>query len=409
MTQRLYASDAYRCQFEARVVEELTWDGHPAVVLDQSGFYPESGGQPGDRGTLGDTRVIDVVEREGDGAVIHVLSDPVPGRHVEGKVDWQRRFDHMQQHTGQHILSAALEERLQAGTVGFHLGTLSSTIDLDVTGLTMEEVTGAETLANEVVWGDREIAIELADRGTLATYDVEPPGDITGPIRLLIIPGPPGRGKSPPFDVNPCGGTHVARTGEVGTIKIVDLERRGSETRVTFVCGARALRDYREKHDTLTALTSRMTVGYWELDGAIQRLQDESRELFRTQRELRQELLDLQARQLLTTAETQGRYAVVGQVWRDRSADDLRILARKLVDYSAVVALLFSVDDRTHYCFARAEALDLNVNELLQQACRRLGGKGGGRPDVAQGSAPATPLSDVKDLLDELLTELERA
>lgn len=409
MTQRLYASDAYRCRFEAQVVEELTWDGHPAVVLDQTGFYPESGGQPGDRGTLGEIQVIDVVERAEDKAVVHVLSDPIPDGYVEGKVDWQRRFDHMQQHTGQHILSAAVERRLEAATVGFHLGTSSSTIDLDVSGLTLEDVVAAETLANEVVWDDRQIAIELSERGTLETYDVEPPYDVSGPIRLLIIPGPSERGQSPPFDVNPCGGTHVERTGEVGTIKIVDLERRGSETRVTFVCGERALRDYRAKHDTLTTLASRMTVGYWELDLAIQRLQDESRELRRTQRALRQELLDLQVDQLLATAEARGPYRVVGQVWQDRSPDDLRILARKLVDSSEVVALLFSVDDRTQYCFARAEALDLDVNELLQEACRRLDGKGGGRPDVAQGSAPATPLSEVKDLLDELLAELEHA
>ena len=409
MTQRLYANDAYRCRFEAQVVEELTWDGRPAVVLDQTGFYPESGGQPGDRGTLGEIQVIDVVKREGDKAVVHVLSEPIPDRYVQGEVDWQRRFDHMQQHTGQHILSAALDKRLHAATVGFHLGTSSSTIDLDVSGLTMEDMVAAETLANKVVWDDRPIAIELLDRGTPETYDVDPPDDVTGPIRLLIIAGARGRGQSPPFDVNPCGGTHVARTGEVGTIKIVDLERRGSETRVTFVCGERALRDYREKHDTLTALASRMTVGYRELDLAIQRLQDERRELRRTERALRQDLLDLQSDQLLATAEARGPYRVVGQVWPDRSPDDLRTLARKLVDHSAVVALLFSVDDRTHCCFARAQALDLNVNELLQQACQRLGGKGGGRPNVAQGSAPATPLGDIKDLLEELLEELEHA
>lgn len=409
MTQRLYASDAYRCRFEAQVVEELIWDGRPAVVLDQTGFYPESGGQPGDRGTLGAIQVTDVVEREGDKAIVHVLSDPIPDGPVEGKVDWQRRFDHMQQHTGQHILSAALERRLEAATVGFHLGTSSSTIDLDVSGLTLKDVVGAETLANEVVWDDRQIAIELSERATLETYDVEPPDDVSGPIRLLIIPGSRGRGQSPPFDVNPCGGTHVARTGEVGTIKIVDLERRGFETRVTFVCGERALRDYRAKHDTLSALASRMTVGYWELDLALQRLQDESRELRRSQRALRQELLDLQADQLLEAAEARGPYRVVGQVWQDHSPDDLRILARKMVDSSEIVALLFSVGDRTQYCFARAEALDLDVNALLQQACRRLDGKGGGKPEVAQGSAPATPLSEVKDLLDELLAELEHA
>jgi len=408
MTRRLYLSDPYRTGFEAYAIEALTWDGHPAVVLDQTAFYPESGGQPADRGRLGGAEVVDVVEREAGGAVVHVLSQEVSGADgvLKGTVDWRRRFDHMQQHTGQHILSAAMEKALGAGTVGFHLGGSASTIDLDVTGLTMEDVRPAEVLANEVVWDDRRIDIRLTDADGLAELQVEPPPKVDGPIRLLVIPGPSGATEVP-YDVNPCGGTHVARSGEIGMIKIVGLERRGDETRVTFLCGQRALHDYQEKDSVLSALTGLLTVGYWELDEAVARLQGENRELLRTERELRQRLLELEAEGLLGTAQVRGRYRAVGRVWQGRSPEELRALARKLADHAGVVALLFSVADQTHFCFSRAEELDLNVNDLLQEACRRLDGKGGGRPQVAQGSGPAAEGSRVEGVLDDLVVMLE--
>lgn len=407
MTRRLYSRDPYLSHFEAQVVEQLSWHGHSAVVLDQTAFYPESGGQPADRGRIGDAEVLDVVEREEDHAVVHVVSHPLPGGPAAGRVDWQRRFDHMQQHTGQHILSAALEKELEAQTVGFHLGSSSSTVDLDAAGLDMERAHVAEILANDVVWDDRRIIVHVTDADSLAQFDLDPPVDVDGPLRLLVIPGPTDTATSP-FDVNLCGGTHVSRTGEVGIIKVVNVERRGDETRLTFLCGHRALQDYHQKHDILTDLASRLTVGYWELDAAVQRLTEENRELHRVERKLREELLQREAEGLVDAAERGGRYRVIGRLWTARSPADLRALARRLADYPNTVALLFSVDDRTHFCFARSEGLELNVSHLLQQTCRALDGKGGGRPAVAQGSAPAAPPGEIEVILGDLLTSLEQ-
>jgi alanyl-tRNA synthetase len=405
MTRRLYYSEPYRTHFEARIVERTTWDARPAVVLDRTAFYPTSGGQPADRGELDGVAVLDVVEREPDGAVIHVLSDGISDGTVEGHVDWQRRFDHMQQHTGQHVLSAAFQQKLGAETMGFHLGAKSSTIDLDVTGLEIEDVRAVESLANDVVWDDRAVAIRFVDDDALAELGIERPDDVEGPVRLLVIPGS-AEEAGMHFDVNPCGGTHVARTGEIGVIKVVGLERRGDATRVTFLCGQRALRDYEDKNGVVAALAGRLTVGFWELDDAVERLQEDNKELRRTERELQQRLLDLETDQLVEAADVRGPYRVVGRVWQDRSPDELRILARKLADRSQVVALLFSIDERTHFCFARAEDIGLDVNELLQEACARLDGRGGGRPQVAQGSAPAAEASEVERILEDLLVGL---
>ncbi|MGD9001398.1 MAG: DHHA1 domain-containing protein [Anaerolineae bacterium] len=411
MTKRLYYGEPYRTHFTAQVVEQLTWDDHPAVVLDRTAFYPTSGGQPADRGSLDGTEVLAVVEREADGAIVHVLSGAITGAEIQGEVNWRRRFDHMQQHTGQHILSAAFQQELDASTVGFHLGevdheerkhkTESSTIDVDIAQLDMGAVLSVERLANLVVWEDRPVTVRFVDADELTELSIKHPADVKGPIRLAEIARPSG-GAGPPFDLNPCGGTHVARTGEIGMIKIIGLEHRSDKTRIEFLCGARALRDYEAKNGITATLASKLTVGYWELEDAIDRLQEENKELQHTQRELRQRLLDMEATQLLGTAVVPGPYQVVAKVWQQRRPDELRILARKLAEHSDVVALLFTVNERTHFCFARAENLDLDVNELLQEACNRLDGKGGGRPQVAQGSAPATELDDVQAVLSDL-------
>lgn len=427
MTKRLYFKDPYRTRFSAHVVEQLTWDGRPAVVLDRTAFYPTSGGQPADRGTLEDTEVLDVVERAEDRAIVHVLSEEPSGlgrpkgSEVKGVVDWRRRFDHMQQHTGQHILSAAFEHLLDGETVGFHLGTEASTIDVDLAGLEPEDVRPVEELANRVVWADRPVKTRFIDSDQLASLPVSRPLKVAGPTRIVEIasspparPRPPsadqeteGSGRAatePSFDVNPCGGTHVARTGEIGLVKIVNLEHRGDETRVEFLCGQRAMRDYREKDAMTSRVASMLTVGYWELDQAVERMQDEVKQLRRGRRQARQRLLEMEADQLAASAVTHGPYDVVRRVWHQREASELNALARKLAERPNVIALLFSVGDRTHFCFARAEELDLNVEQLLQEACRRLDGKGGGRPQVAQGSAPPTDRTRVEAIVSDLLS-----
>lgn len=410
MTERLYYADSYCTRFSARVVERLTQEGHLAVVLDRTAFYPTSGGQPADRGTLDGTAVLDVVVREEDGAIVHVLECALPGPsspgkgdgagvgcEVEGALDWPRRFDHMQQHTGQHVLSAAFEQVLDADTVGFHLGVEVSTVDLNVARLDLAAVTLVEELANRVVWEDRPVSARFVGLEELVTLPLRHPPSVEGPVRIVEVAG---------FDVNPCGGTHVARTGEIGLVKIVRLDYRGDETRVEFLCGGRALRDYRAKNAMANRLAGLLTVGRWELDQAVERLLVESKQLRRGLRRARRRLLEVEATELAEAADIYGPHRVVWRIWERREPGELRALAQELAQRPGVVALLVSVGERTHLCFARAEGLDLDVAALLREACTQLGGKGGGRPHLAQGSAPATDEARVEAVLASLLLSL---
>lgn len=407
MTERLFYANAYETRFSARVTEELTWDDKPAVILDRTAFYPASGGQPADRGQLENAAVVDVVERETDGAIVHVLSAPIADQEVRGEVAWQRRFDHMQQHSGQHILSAACERLLDGDTVGFHLGTESSTIDLNVANLAMDDLLPCETLANEVVWDDRTVVTRVLASDRHQDEAVKPPPGVDAPLRLVEIAGGSGATESP-FDVNPCGGTHVDRTGEIGMIKITGVEHRGDETRVTFLCGGRALRNYETTRRITSNLVNILTVGTWELDEAVQRLQEENKELRRSERALRQRLLDAESAEMLREARALGSCRVAAAVWEGRSPNELQILARKLAEHGNVVALLFSVGERVFFCFARGEDVDLDVRNLVEETCMRMDGNGGGRPQVAQGSAPVAGVQRIRSVLHDLEAMLKQ-
>lgn len=400
MTKRLYYADSYCTRFYAHVIEQLTWEGHPAVVLDRSAFYPASGGQPADRGTIGGLAVLDVVIRDGDGAVVHLLAHPLPEAEgdgpfpVEGVLDWARRFDHMQQHTGQHILSAAFEKLLDADTMAFHLGKESNTIDVNLTRLDQATATQVEELANRVVWEDRPIHARFVSADEIAMLPLRRPPAVEGTARIVEIAD---------FDVNPCGGTHVARTGEVGLIKIVRLDYRGHETRVEFLCGERALRDYRAKHATVSQLAASLTVGHRELEQAVQRLQDEARQSQQELRRVRRQLFKAEAAELAQSAQVHGSHRVVWRVWEGRGPEELRLLAQELAGGFDMVALLAGIGERVHLCFARAEGYGPDVARLMQQACRQLGGKGGGQPHTAQGSAPPASVTHVEAILQGLL------
>ena len=405
MTERLYYHQQRQTVFSATIVGRLAWEGQPAVVLDRTAFYPASGGQPADRGELDGVAVVDVVVRDLDGEIVHVLAKEVPSGTVQGVVDWGRRFDHMQQHSGQHVLSAAFERVLDADTVGSHLGSETSTIDVNVARLDGEVADEVEWLANRVVWDDRQVAIRFISPTAVAALPLRRPPTVDGPVRIVEI-GATQPGHEPSFDLNPCGGTHVARTGEIGLIKVVRLDYRGDQTRVEFLCGGRALRDYRNKSKVVTQLASSLTVGHWELDLAIARLRDEAKSLRRQLAAAEKRVVEAEAVELARDSADLGLYRVVSGVWEERPAAALRSLALALVEQSRLVAVLASVGERTQLCFARSEGVEVDVAALLRRACARLEGKGGGRPHLAQGSAGVIDLIEVKAALSEIVLSL---
>lgn len=394
MTERLYYLDSYLRTFEARVVDRLEVSGRPAIILDRTAFYPEGGGQPADRGVLNQVEVVDVQSRETDDEVVHILSAPLTGEVVAGVVDDVRRFDLMQQHTGQHILSQAFIHTASAETVAFHLnpdpndGAL--TIDLNTTTLTPPEIDRAEEYANAIVYENRSVSARFVDDEELSALPLRKPPNVAKAIRIVEIQG---------FDWSACGGTHVTRTGEVGLIKIVKVERRGAETRIEFRCGQRALIDYRRKHQLINQAAADLSIGFWELDQAIGRMQAEAKAARKQLAEAESRLQQYEARELLNSIEPRGDFGLIAQTWLNRDAAYLKRMASLIIAQPRTVVLLGAAGQSLSLVFARSKDLPIDLAALLKAAAARLGGKGGGSPDFAQAGGPAVSEEQLQSTL----------
>jgi len=397
MTERLYYLDPYRLKFEARVVEQISVGDKPGVILESTCFYPTSGGQPHDEGHLNSVPVINVFERE-DKTIVHVLAAELREDIVHGVIDWETRFDHMQQHTGQHILSQAFIEILRAETVGFHLGKSACTIDVDKAPLAVSQLDRVEYLTNEIVFADRPVKTYLATEAELADLPLRKLPTVEMPIRIVEVEG---------FDYSPCGGTHCRRTGEAGLVKITRLERRGQDTRVEFLCGGRALADYRGKNQTMNELANRFSVGGWELAEAVRRLAEEAKSNKRELNAAKNRLLDYEAAEFLAEAEQHGDVRVARKVFTDRESEEVRRLALRLMESERVVALVGLAGAKAQLFFACSTDLPYNMNDLLKRACQVVGGGGGGQRDFAQGGGPdGSKVSEALEIAEERLLGL---
>jgi alanyl-tRNA synthetase len=395
MTRRLYYDDALAIAFSARILHRLTYNQQPAVILDQTYFYPTGGGQPCDHGWLNDVAVVDVVADEASDNIVHVLAGELVGEIVQGRIDWARRFDHMQQHTGQHILSQAFLLAAEAETVSFHLGEESVTIDLNTPRLAPIEVERAEALANKVVFDNVPVRARFVSTKELAAQPLRRPPTVSGPIRIVEVVG---------FDATPCGGTHVSHTGQVGMVKVIKLERRGEETRVEFRCGGRALADYGRKNQVIAQLAARLTTGHFELDQAVERMQADIKQLNRQLREAQERLADYEAADWIAQAERIGDIAVVRRAFTDRDPGQLRQLAQRLTARPRAVALLGCAGLKSHILCARSDDVDADMVIAVKAALHALGAaSGGGRPNFAQGGGPAADAAQIEAALEQAL------
>ncbi|HLF01199.1 MAG TPA: DHHA1 domain-containing protein [Anaerolineales bacterium] len=399
MTERLYYSDSYTRRFAARVRESTTVNEQPALVLDQTFFYPASGGQPGDRGAMGGVPVVEVVVRESDNAILHIVEQAIqPAPQIECEIDWPRRFDHMQQHTGQHILSQAFIRAAEALTVGFHLGAETVTIDLDADKLPLATLERAEQIANEAVIANHPIRAWFPTPDELAQLVLRKTPDVDGPLRVVAIGD---------FDYNACGGTHVAHSGEVGSIKILKVEKQKKGARVEFICGGRALGDYARKHAIVTQLANDFTCGQAEVPDAVARLRGENQSLRKELRVARDELLDYEAARLAEAAPTRNGIKVVRGAWPDRDMNDLRGIATRVTASGGAAALLASAGDKANVVFARSGDLDRDMNQLLKSALSQLNGaRGGGSPSMAQGGGVSASVAEIEKILKFAEAEL---
>lgn len=397
MKDRLYYQDAYVKTFTAEVTKRgVEENGTPYVVLSQTAFYPTGGGQPSDLGLLGETRVIDV--EEVDGEVRHRLASPIPEETVqlEGSIDWERRFDHMQQHAGQHILSAAFLELVGAETVAFHLGKERVTIDVRLDELTPEVWEAVEQRANQIVLENRPISARFVDDEELATLPLKKQPTVTENIRVVIIPD---------FDYNPCGGTHPAHTGEVGMIKILGWERHRGNIRLEFICGWRALRDYTRKQSVVREVSKLLMTSDAELVAQAERLVAERDALKQSLVEKERLLLEVEVRQHLAQADQLGGVRLLEMTFSDRSIQQLQQFAHQAVAQAPdVVCLLAATGEKLQLVFARGAEVNVAVNQLIKDTLPLIDGKGGGNAAMAQGGGqPTRPAQEVLDHAKQLL------
>ncbi|GAA4707092.1 serine-tRNA(Ala) deacylase AlaX [Brevibacillus fulvus] len=397
---KLYYADAY-CQTFTSTLEEAGVDqaGRPYVVLRQTVFYPTGGGQPCDLGTINGVRVVEVEEI--DGQIRHFLERSLPesAAEVTGSIDWERRFDHMQQHTGQHILSAVFDDTFGAPTVGFHLGTERVTIDIATAELTEETARQAEQLANRIVFENRPITARFVTTEELSAMPLRKQPTVTENIRIVTIEN---------IDHNPCGGTHPSHTGEVGPIKILTWQRNKGNVRVEFICGWRVLTEMGKNMQTLQTLSKQLLAPERELPAAVDRLQAEAEKMKKALQTAETRLLDTEAKELLQQARSVQDALLVTACFSQRPMPSLQKLAQRIAELSSQsVALLFAANEKTQLVFASGQAVHYPMNQLLQEVLPLIEGKGGGNPHMAQGGGIAS--IPVQQVMEHAANRLEQA
>ncbi len=416
---RIYYNDPYCLEFDATVTDVApvasatgaagasSGQGQGErwrVVLDRSAFYPTSGGQPFDVGTLGGVRVLDVSDDTADGRVEHITDAPLTvGQQVHGVIDAVRRRDHMQQHTGQHILSAAFDRLMNVRTESFHLGAASATIDL-AREVTPADIARAEDAANAIVWVDRPVSIRFvtAEQAAALPLRKEPKKD--GDLRLIDITE---------WDLSACGGTHVARTGEVGVIAIRSWERFKGGSRIEFVCGVRALAAFRDLRDAVNGSVRLLSVLPGELPAGIERALGESKDLRYQLRQATQKLAEHEAASLAASAELIGGSGVKGVIAAvdGYDASTLKTLATSITrEPGRVAAVVTSASPSAIVITRSPDVSALDSAAVLKTLTARFGGKGGGKPEMAQGGGLTAPAAEIINAMREAVRQaLERS
>ncbi|MHB8093866.1 MAG: alanyl-tRNA editing protein [Candidatus Aminicenantales bacterium] len=371
-TRKLYHDDAYLAEFEARIVERREIEGQPAVILDRTAFYPEAGGQSCDLGTIEGIEVLRVEENEG--AILHVLKSPLAADAVHGRIDWPRRFDRMQQHSGQHILSQAFYEILKGETRSFHLGDEVSTVEIGIPKITDETLDRVEARANAVVFENRDVRTSFVPEDRIQEVPLRRPpkkGE-DGLIRVVDI------GE---FDYSACGGTHVRRTGEVGLIKIVKWDKLRGNLRFEFVCGGRALRDYQTKTRVVRAAATAFSAAEDEIPAAIENSQAELKALKKRSRRLEERVAAFEAGTMI--AEAQG--PIIRAAFEDRSPEEARFLALNIIKQGAFFVLFGAPGEgRSHLILAASESLGFDARTLIPTVSGVLEARGGGSPSLVE-------------------------
>ncbi len=368
-TERLYYNDPDLLEFDAHIVETRELGDRISVVLDRTAFYPTSGGQPNDVGTIDGIAVVDCYEDEQSENIVHVLTGKPESANVRGRIDASRRADHRQQHSGQHVLSQAFVELFNWPTVSFHLGAITCTIDLPIESVTREQAGQAEALANRIVQENRNVAIRYVTQDNIAEAGLRKDIDRLGEIRVIDISG---------FDRSACGGTHVRSTNEIGPILITGISRAKKQTRVEFICGNRVLQYAREANRVLENISQTISAAPFDTASAVTTVWRDLQQARKRVQDLESRLLDYEA------AEFPIRNGLAVAAFKDRGIDNLKLLAIKISARPGTIVLLADQSDQLRVVFARSADMTVDVSAILKKTIEQFGGRGGGRPNLAQ-------------------------
>lgn len=373
-TDRLYNDSAYIKEFEARIIEVQPFEDKFGIVLDRTAFYPEGGGQPSDTGYLNKIHVLQVIEK--DGKVFHIVDTNPSKKEVTGSINWKRRFDFMQQHTGQHILSACFEELFNGRTDSFHMGRDIVSIEINIDSFSAEDAVKIENMSNNIIYNNLPVTAKVVTSEELKSIPLRKMPKVTENIRIVEV-------KS--IDYSPCGGTHVCATGEVGIIKIKSWEKCKGGIRFIFVCGYRALMDYSLQNSIIRAVCEKLSVKDSDIIDTIGRTISDLKSTEKQLSIATQELIKSEADNILREYPLIDGKRIIKIIFEGRSINDIKLLAQYLTQVPGTIALLACRNESVQAIFTRSEDVNIDMNSLFKSVLNIIDGKGGGNTRTAQG------------------------
>ncbi|HHY2676185.1 alanyl-tRNA editing protein [Bacillus toyonensis] len=399
MEQKLYYIDAYTKDFTTKIIkQDYDKEDNLYVVLNETAFYPTGGGQPYDTGTLNGTLVTNVEEVNGE--IRHFIAEQLETAEVEGKINWERRFDHMQQHAAQHILSAAFWDHFNIPTIGFHLGKETVTIDLETENLPAETIEKAVQIANNIVFENHPIRIQWMNLEEAKTLPLRKEPTLTENIRVVIIEN---------FDYNGCGGTHPRRTGEVGLIQVLNWERNKGGIRLTFIAGWRTLKLTGQQQQIMKDVSKQLNSSETDIPAKVAQLLISQKENEKAIQTMNEKLLFAEANELLQQPAEIHAGFLISKVFTNRSMQEVAKLSAIITEQQehAITYFIIENDDKLQCILACGKTVTLDMNALLKDALPAIEGKGGGNKKSARGGGKAIMSGD--EFLHQLISSLQSA
>jgi alanyl-tRNA synthetase len=385
MTNKLYFYDSYKTEFTQRALEQEKYGEFFSIKFSDTFFYPTTGGQEHDLGTINNINVIDIIEQDDD--ILHIIEKNIPSVDCVCIIDWKRRFDFMQQHTGQHILSESIQKLFKHETMSSHLGEISCTIDIDTKFFDYNKMREIEEYANDIIYRNLKVNFHYVHDSEISKFPLRKKPKFTGELRIVEIDG---------FDYSACGGTHVNNTGEIGIIKIKKWEKvKGDLTRIEFLCGKRALKEYQIQNKCISDLANKMTISDSELFEKVVKLLEENKRNLKSIEQYKNDLLKYEAVEIFNNGINEKGITIIKKLFENREFSDIRSLAQLLIRNNSTIVLLGNYGLQNNIIMARSGNLEIDFKQLLNVISNFYELKGGGKQDFVQAGVNKEKMQEI--------------